>query len=148
MYDVGMVGRSTVACHSARWHNTCAGIVGSKCHANLGTTLEIAQKYTDVKKEYQNGLDMLRHTCKATNANKQVMIAKTNIQRMSQAVKLDKEQQQQSKCMAGAYQQLEQCPNNSVDRDNARWGVLASLEQSMNITHNALEEHLYGHAKL
>ena len=47
---------------------------------------------------------------------------------MSQAVKFEDEQQKQSKCLAGAYGRLEQCPNNPVNRDNARRGVLASLE--------------------
>ena len=82
------------------------------------------------------------------DANKRVTVAKTNIQRMSQAVKFDDERQKQSKCLAGAYGRLEQCPNNPVDCDNARRGMLASLERSMHIERNALGEHLYGHAKL
>jgi hypothetical protein len=38
-------------------------------HADLGTTLEIAQKYTDAKKEYQNGLDMLRRCQQMSNGS-------------------------------------------------------------------------------
>ena len=67
---------------------------------------------------------------------------------MSQAVKFDSLRQKQSKGLAGAYGWLEQCPNNPFDRDNARQGMLASLEQLMHIERNAIGEHLYGHAKL
>lgn len=121
----------------------------SRVHADLGSTLEIAQQYSDAKKEYQNGLDMLKHTCKATDADTRVREASANVKRMVRAVKYDNERIKQSKSVADAYRRLESCiDKNPVDRDNARRGVISSLERLMQIERDALGENSYGHAKL
>jgi chromosome segregation ATPase len=121
----------------------------SRIHADLGTTLEIAQQYSNAKKEYQNGLDMLKHTCKATDADTRVREAGSNVKRMVRAVKYDTERNKQTKSVADAYRRLESCiDKNPVDRDNARRGVISSLERLMQIERDALGEKSYGHAKL
>jgi len=114
----------------------------SRVHSDLGKTLDIAQRYSDAKRKYEAGLDILRHTCHATEADGRVKELRANAAKMTRAMLVEDERVKQARLIADAYQRLDRSSNddNPVDKDNARRALIASLERSMRIERDALGE--------
>ncbi|KAL3811780.1 LOW QUALITY PROTEIN: hypothetical protein ACHAXA_004212 [Cyclostephanos tholiformis] len=122
----------------------------SRVHADLGRALEIAQKYGDARREYVAGMDILRHTCHVTEEDARMRGLRSDVARMTRAIKVENERRKQAASLVGAYQRLDRASNggNPVDRDNARRALMSCLEKAMRIERDTLGEGSYGYAKL
>ena len=54
-------------------------------HLDMGRALEVAGKYADAGKEFENGMRMLRHTCHVKESNQQLKHSLKDMKRMERA---------------------------------------------------------------
>jgi chromosome segregation ATPase len=119
----------------------------AQVHNDMGQCLEVAQKYTEAKAEYENGLGMLQHTCLVSRDDKRLKQLESNIKRMERAESVEDERQRQNTSLEKALRRLKQA-STSNDQDNARKSVISSFKKSLRIERDCLGENSYAFAKL
>ena len=129
----------------------------AQVHADLGTTLEIAQRYGDAKKEWENGVGMLLHTCHVSKNDERVKVLKGNIGRMDRALSVKEERRRYTKDVEGAFQKLSNASNSSsvenkapraAAQDEARKCISSAIRKLLRTERDSMGENSYAHAKL
>ena len=119
----------------------------AQVHTDMGQCLEVAQKYTEAKAEYENGMGMLQQTCMVSKDDKRYKLLNSSRKRMERAESVENERQRQSTSLEKAFKKLKQA-STSMEQDKLRRGVIASLKKSLRIERDSLGENSYAFAKL
>ena len=119
----------------------------ARVHLDMAKTLEVAQKYSEAKVEYENGLGMLHHMCRASANAVRIKRATADIRRMDRALDVAEDRKRHAAELEGAYAKLDRACD-PVERESARWNVLSSLKRCLRTKRDSLGEGSYAHAKL